>query len=438
MSAPLKSLEKYRSAYYKLRSVLHDRRANLPAFPAVLDQVRSLLDQRTTIGVVHLGIEDLAALESIYGWQVHDEVLAHAAAHVRALAAVSLHPDTIVTLNRVAGEAIVLFVPATLDGRPLDGTELAALTGRLESGLRQAFTPSVLAEDGLDTLNPPVRIHSGHSFLGLNPFFRFERAIYRSIAAAAGQESERRARRERRQLGELERILEDGDLRVHFQPVLALGTGEVHGYEALTRGPRDSAVERPRELFRVSRRAGISSRVEALCRSLALEGAATLPGRGKLFLNMTADAIVEDALAGGSASVAQDRFDVVIDLSERELVGVNEAVLLEAVERMRSRGFSIALDDLGAGSSRLETLERLKPDYLKLDGSVVRSIDKHPIKQEVLRSLLEFADRTDARLIAEEVETAEEAEFLESAGAPLAQGFFWSDPLPVSALPVHR
>jgi len=323
-------------------------------------------------------------------------------------------------------------VPSQLDGSEWTSAALAEAAARMRRRVQRAFDGASFRE-----LDPPVAVHAGHSFLGLNPFYRFERAIYRSIDQAARQESERRVRRELDRGTQVERMLTDGALRMHFQSVVDLATGTPRGYEALARGPRDSAVEHPSELWRATRRVGAIGRLEQLCRTRAFEEAKGLPGDGALFFNVSGAAVRSGLLEASPISACEGRFRIVIDLSERELETGDEYALEEAVAALRNRGFAVALDDLGSGSSRLETLDRLRPDYMKVDPSVVRGIDRHPIKQEVLMSLLQFAAASDARLVAEGVETAEEAEFLEYAGVPLGQGFYWSDPLPVSALPVH-
>ena len=426
-------LERYRSAYYKLRAALHDQRANLDSFAARTDGIRNLLDRRTSIGVIYLSIAELATIESIYGWRTHDEVLSAASAHARAAAATMLHPETIVALNRVAGEAIVCFVPCTQDGSEWSHHALSETAERVRQRVAAAFQT-----DEFIDLQPAIQVHAGYSFLGLNPFYRFERGIYRAIDVAAKQEQQRRARRDQDQMGHVHEMIRSGQVDVHFQPVMNLATGEPLGYEALARGPKNSGVEMPADLWRATRSAGVLSQLESMCKSCALAAAESLPGDGDLFLNGSLNSVRSGLFREASQTAAQGRYRVVVDLSERELNSGDEPQFQDAVTELKSEGYAVALDDLGAGASRMETIEKMRPDFVKLDPSITRDIDKHPIKQEVLEPLIIFAAATGAKLLAEGVETAEEADFLKQAGVPLAQGFYYSDPLPVASIPVNK
>ena len=91
-------------------------------------------------------------------------------------------------------------------------------------------------------------------------------------------------------------------------------------------------------------------------------------------------------------------------------------------------GFAIAVDDLGAGYSSLSVLAELQPSFIKVDMSIVRGIDCDPRKQRLVDLLCRFADATDATLIAEGVETGEEAAALRECGAHLLQGYLFGKP----------
>jgi len=91
-------------------------------------------------------------------------------------------------------------------------------------------------------------------------------------------------------------------------------------------------------------------------------------------------------------------------------------------------GFSIAVDDLGAGYSSLSVLAELQPRFIKVDMSIVRGIDTEPRKQRLVDLLTRFAEATGATLIAEGVETTEEAEALRSCGAHWLQGYLFGRP----------
>jgi hypothetical protein len=93
-----------------------------------------------------------------------------------------------------------------------------------------------------------------------------------------------------------------------------------------------------------------------------------------------------------------------------------------------ARGLELAVDDLGAGHATMRHVTALRPRYLKLDRSLIRSIDRDRAQVALVDALLGFAQRTDALLVAEGVETAAEQEALTRIGVPLAQGFHLGRP----------
>ena len=115
----------YRTGYLKMKSVLHDRATGLPAFALMFDRLRTLLEHRRGIGVLHFTVADLAMVESLYGWQVFDRVVARVARELRDCVGNDLPADALLSLNGVAGDRFVVFVPQRPDGAEADGPFLA-------------------------------------------------------------------------------------------------------------------------------------------------------------------------------------------------------------------------------------------------------------------------------------------------------------------------
>ena len=113
-----KAIQRLRLQYLKMKSVLYDRVTGLPALPLLFDQLRSLLDDRKEIGVLQVEVSDLDMVESLYGWQVFDDIVARVAVSLRGSVGKELPAGSLLALNGVAGDRFVLFVP-----EPLDGTE---------------------------------------------------------------------------------------------------------------------------------------------------------------------------------------------------------------------------------------------------------------------------------------------------------------------------
>ncbi|HVT19141.1 MAG TPA: EAL domain-containing protein [Thermoanaerobaculia bacterium] len=95
---------------------------------------------------------------------------------------------------------------------------------------------------------------------------------------------------------------------------------------------------------------------------------------------------------------------------------------------LRRIGFAIAIDDMGAGYSSLQTVGEVEPDYLKFDISLVRDIHLSPIKRNLLETLVVLAEKIRSRVIAEGVESVEEFHALRAMGVTIAQGYYFAVP----------
>jgi EAL domain-containing protein (putative c-di-GMP-specific phosphodiesterase class I) len=162
-----------------------------------------------------------------------------------------------------------------------------------------------------------------------------------------------------------------------------------------------------------------------------------LPDKIKLFMNLHPDELADpDGILNRLEPLQPWAERVVLEITERSRLQGIEA-WDESVERVTELGFSIAVDDLGAGYSSLSVLAELQPRFIKVDMSIVRGIDTEPRKQRLVDLLCRFADATEATLIAEGVETKEDATALRVCGAHMLQGYLFGRPsleLPESIL----
>jgi EAL domain-containing protein (putative c-di-GMP-specific phosphodiesterase class I) len=226
-------------------------------------------------------------------------------------------------------------------------------------------------------------------------------------------------------------------LRAVYQPIVDLNGGDVVAFEALTRGPAGSPLESPGALFGAAHRAGRTVELDRACWGTAIHGAldAGLRAPMALFVNVEPDAMGTELDHAGRWLLreAGRRLHVFFELTERELTA-RPAQLLETVKRMRSEGFGIALDDVGADRRSLALLPLLRPDVVKLDMSLIHN---HPSRRsgEVMNGVCAYAEQTGATILAEGVETTEHLLAARSLGARLAQGWHFGrpGPLPPSA-----
>lgn len=420
-------VQSYRARYLKLRSVLHDRNTDLPAFPLLFDELRTTLDGQRAVGVLHVELANLELVESLYGWQVFDRIVVQVAGVLREAVGHELPVGALLALNGVAGDRFVVFLPLREDGSEPDGAWL----GRVGRAVRRKLEHALNVAEFVG-LSPKLCARVGHALLADNPFYRFERCVYAAVEQARETPERRERRRELSWGEELERIIRAATVETVFQPILSLEGGDVLGHEAYVRGPVDSMFESPRAMFALSRRVGVAVELDCLCCEQALSAFSAAVGEGKLFVNALPMTFAEgreqtERLRARLGELGIAPADLVLEFSERN-ADADPEPFCARLARLREAGFAIAIDDVGTGHAGLRTIERVRPDYLKLDASLVRDIQDSLIQQDLLLSLARLAERIGAALIAEGVETPAEAAAVATGGARYGQGFLFARP----------
>lgn len=229
----------------------------------------------------------------------------------------------------------------------------------------------------------------------------------------------------------LDEILRDRCLVPVFQPIVDLRMGGVLGYEGLIRGPADSPLSLPANLFRVAAHNERRTELEVLCCHTLLERFASLGLPGRLFLNISPQALPHLAV-NPAALVAQLQqhaltpTQLVFELTEHPAHDPTSIYAL--LDAYRKAGIQVALDDLGDGHSSLRRWREARPDYVKVDMYFVQNIHLDSIKQQFLRSLRDIARGSGAIIIAEGIERQEELEFLASIDIRAGQGYYLGRP----------
>ena len=237
---------------------------------------------------------------------------------------------------------------------------------------------------------------------------------------------------------ELRAILAEDRLKPHYQAILDLATGRMHGFEGLIRGPSDSLLHSPQNLFKVALLTGQTVELEvACCRSL-LRGFIASGQTCKLFLNISPGSLALSpflALLQPEALRAQgfapDR--IVIELTENQpTYDFNQ--LVQTADLFRSLGFAIAMDDLGEGFSSLRLWSELRPEYVKMDKHFINGVSLDPVKYQFLASLRDIAAKTGALVVAEGIELEADLAVVQDLGLDLGQGYLFGRPAPVPNL----
>ncbi|MDX1537752.1 bifunctional diguanylate cyclase/phosphodiesterase [Arsukibacterium sp.] len=231
---------------------------------------------------------------------------------------------------------------------------------------------------------------------------------------------------------ELRHILANKRLTPLFQPIVRLSDGKNLGFEALIRGPSNSALHSPGNLFKTAINYNLLEPLELLCRELSINAFARASADGLLFLNVNPLLLLTSDHPSGltkkmieAAGLAPEQ--IVIELSEQFQVEDTQ-LFINAVKHYREFGFKIAIDDLGSGFSGLRLWSELRPDIVKIDRYFIDQLHQDPIKKAFVKNIIEIAKDTGSSIIAEGIETSEELQMCRELGAEYGQGYLLGRP----------
>lgn len=217
-----------------------------------------------------------------------------------------------------------------------------------------------------------------------------------------------------------------------FQPIFDIENEIIVGYEALTRGPKNTELHSPEVLFAKAEQYNLLSELELLCRESAITRFVELKLVGKLFINICLNVMLNKDHPYGETIKIVERSglspqQVVIEISEKSPFPNND-ILLKALNKYRKFGFDIAIDDVGVGYSGLKQWSYLRPDIVKIDRYFIDRCDQDVMKREFLKILFELGRISNAHIIAEGIETKEEFQLLRELGMVYSQGFYLAKP----------
>ena len=241
---------------------------------------------------------------------------------------------------------------------------------------------------------------------------------------------------------EVASIISEGRIRTLFQPIVDAKTGEIYGYEALSRGIlRDGSIMNPGRLFSSAKAMDLMFNLDRVCREASIRAASKQGIRKKLFINFIPTAIYEPSLCLRSTArvLEEENFDpaqVVFEVVETEKVE-DFGHLNRILDYYKEKGFKTALDDLGSGYADKSALLKLKPDYMKIDMEIIRNIHQDELKQKQLGEFIATGKEMGLTILAEGIETILEYNYLKGKDVDLMQGYLFGKPEEVPAMSIR-
>ncbi len=234
---------------------------------------------------------------------------------------------------------------------------------------------------------------------------------------------------------DIKTIIEQKKLFVCFQAIVSISRKNIIGYEGLIRGldPLSGDMIMPADLFEAAKNEGLTLQLDRICRDIVIKEFYGIHRRENdklLFLNLEASLL--DQVAGSNYLMNQVKAhkinprNIVIEINEGNIEDTE--ALTKFSDTYRKLGFMLALDDVGTGFSNMDRILFVKPDIIKIDITLVKNLQNDYYKQGVIKSLINLANIIGALVIAEGIETMEEALQIMQLGGQMMQGYFFSKP----------
>jgi len=385
-------------------------------------ELRKFLHTHHSLSIFIFRLKDFTLCRELYGDHVAEEL------ENLLITALSNHESAHPTapprhaLRVAAGEALLIRCPGHT-GDTLLMDQAFSLKVTLQAALRKHT---------ISSLGREFEIEVGFALLPESTIFERERVFHEAIGDARRM-AQGGIDLEAVKLSSIFRsIIRNDQIRMLFQPIYDFKTGTVMAWEALARGPRGSEFESPAILFDFAEQFGQLFALEQACRAKAMETVGSLTTGQRLFLNIHPRTVVDPTFAPGKTLELLEAHglspeDIVFEITERHCIK-DFTSFHKTLDHYRNQGFRIAVDDAGTGYSGLSTVAALKPDFIKVDMSLVRDVDKDPVRRALMETMVTLAGRIGSEIIAEGIETKGEARALTEIGVHYGQGYYLSRP----------
>lgn len=424
-----------------LFNATHDALTGLPNRAFFLGRLQSVVDRmkrrpQHAAAVLFIDIDDFKLVNDCYGHATGDILVKEVSNRLRACMRRDL------TIARLGGDEFTVLVEDVAD--PSDAIRVAQ---RIQSSFTRPFlleglevfkstsigialtSPETSAEAVLQ--NADIAMYRAKS-QGKARVELFDRTMHEQVMSRLLLEAKLRL------------ALQNEELTLHYQPIVAVDTGAVQGFEALLRWqPSGSNSISPSTFVPVAEQCGLIVPISVwVLKKTCLEAASwrqRYPADPPLYVSINISSKhfshagfighVKDAIEDS----AIDPQCITIELTESLAMNDVEASF-QAMSQLRTLGVKLSIDDFGTGYSSLSYLRRFPVDTLKIDKSFVKTMDAE--NYAIVRTIIGLARNLDLEVIAEGVETPNQRQLLALAGCGSAQGYLFAEPMPAESVGV--
>jgi len=387
-------------------------------------RLERIVDAGGSLGMLFIKIHDFRVIENLFGIEIASTITELSEKILSELCRMHLPGADPVFIERLEpGKFVVVWHDQAL---PLPGA-LPELALAFRVGLRAMIKPEVIGLTGKN-----VDLSVGYAVLTAVPGVALEHRLYNALCEAQRIAESGFDATELSLMREFLEIVERPLLTCVYQPIVDLRSGEVFAWEALARTPAGSHFTSPTMLFDFAEEAGRIFSLEKTCRETAIKNFGQAAPGQKLFLNIHPRTMADPSFHPGETKALLDKYGispsgVVLEITERHSTR-DFALFHRTLEHYRQAGYRVAVDDVGTGYSGLYSIAEIRPEFIKIDMSLISGIDTNPVKRALIETFITFSDRVGCKIIAEGVETATELSCLVSLGVHYGQGFHLARP----------
>ncbi len=388
---------------------------------ALSREIRQLQRAQPGAAIIVVDLDDFKSINESLGHAVGDVVLKEIGRRMRA----SVH--AIDYVGRVGGDEFMLILPETTREQLLSIAErvrLAIATSIIQHSSGTVTLTASIASQLLTTDMPSIDqiLTRAHMLLSRAKADGKNRALFEPV------EFDDTDRRAQLQTDMCMNLSKGEHLVTVKQPIFRLDDGSPVGYEFLSRYS-NGIFEMPENFFRMCAERNSLTLVDHMCLRNGINAAMQLPPYARFHLNVFPTTLlaipVEHLLELFPRPLPPDTFW--LELSEQQIIG-DPSYLAGIVRDLQAAGIRIAIDDVGFGSSCLESLVLLKPDMMKIDKRCVIGIHADASRAEQLRRYVAIARSLNCEIVAEGIETEADLTVVRDIGIEYGQGYLWGKP----------
>ena len=407
-----------------------DSISKLPIFTNHLNRLTEFLKAERRLGLISIKLTMINNIEETKGWEIYDLIVSEYTKIIKQL--LDIHPLKVkepreLLIKYERGDEFLLFIPLNNEIFKGSSEVFDDYIDILEDLIRARHQQIVhyLGEEELDLI-------IGKSIIDYKGIVRTERLIYDALENARINTAEQLEKDIKLHKEELQYIIKERKIQIVYQPIVSLLDKKIFGFEALSRFMTRNVVLSTEGIFILAMKLNMTQYLEKICREMAIMSSKGMKDDHILFINLDPNELISGNLNVNSFSKLVLDYGlcpsrIVFEITERRYIEDLEE-FNKKYDDFRHAGYKIAVDDVGAGYSSLNTIAVLKPDIIKIDINLIRDIHKDFVKKEIVKTLMLFAQKINTKVLSEGIETQDEYHTLFELGSELGQGYFFGRP----------